>query len=463
MAIITSYLPGETYGLLGPQMAATIVQEKTSYECIVVAVTREDDKGILERALADYLGAGRPVVGFSTLSGRDDLFSFAKYLKDEGAIPFLAGPQADVDYAGEVDWRTHSHRFPGLFTHFSFALHGPAEQIIPFLNDPKGKAWRQSPGFLVAGEDGRIAQNVKKTWESPFLRRVMWDNLYRVTEKGLAPIPITMGQVLQHIGCPHAARARRVEIDYPGFLDRGEGRRASILIKGCSFCDVAVDKGFYGSLDIESVLAQIEGLPDQEDGRKIPFELINENALPGLPGLLREVKTRALRLSQVNLTLRADWFLLAEKHLREALLLAQDMGIRIALGSMGFESFDDRILSNLNKGLNVETNLRAIRLMRRMKEEFPLQWGYGRDEGANHGFIHPTPWDSAETENNNRQVIALYGLDKDILPQHSIPLIIHHASPLGAWIREIEDREKIRFKRDVSIIAWWQVGDRIVL
>ncbi|MBW2077485.1 MAG: hypothetical protein JRI71_08035 [Deltaproteobacteria bacterium] len=36
MAIITSYFAGETYGLLGPQAAATIIEEHTPYECIAL-------------------------------------------------------------------------------------------------------------------------------------------------------------------------------------------------------------------------------------------------------------------------------------------------------------------------------------------------------------------------------------------------------------------------------------------
>ncbi|MBW1735711.1 MAG: hypothetical protein JRF51_16200 [Deltaproteobacteria bacterium] len=31
MAIIAGYVPGESYGLLGPQMAATVIQENTPY------------------------------------------------------------------------------------------------------------------------------------------------------------------------------------------------------------------------------------------------------------------------------------------------------------------------------------------------------------------------------------------------------------------------------------------------
>ena len=110
-AIIASYFEGETYGLLGPQMAATVIQENTPYECIVITVTRADDKKLLKKALIDYLGVERPIVGFSALSGREDLFSFARELTDEGVLTLLAGPQADVDYLGERDWQEHPHRF----------------------------------------------------------------------------------------------------------------------------------------------------------------------------------------------------------------------------------------------------------------------------------------------------------------------------------------------------------------
>ena len=98
-----------------------------------------------------------------------------------------------------------------------------------------------------------------------------------------------------------------------------------------------------------------------------------------------------------------------------------------------------------------------------MKTEFPDHWRYSREEGAVHGFIHPTPWDTKETEANNQKVINLYGLPLDILPERSIPLIIHHASALGDWIRDVETKEGIQFKREGTIIGWWQVGDRFIV
>ena len=456
MVIIASYFAGETYGLLGPQMAATVIQENTSYECIVVAVAREDDKTALKKGLAEYFGRERPVIGFSTLSGRQDLFALAKELKDEGAFTILAGPQADVDYIGEKGWQDYDHRFKGVSDRFSAALHGPAEQAIKLLQNLDAIKRGEIPGLLCRKADGNMIQSPKRAWNQSFLAKVSWDNIYRVGKEDFAPIKINTGQVLQQIGCPHAAKARWVEIDHPANMTGKSGRKVRIWLKGCSFCDVAVDKGFYGALDMETVLSQIDCLPETADGGKIPFEFINENALPSLPPLLTKLRERGVKLTQINLTLRADWFLKGERWLREALALAISMETRILLASIGFESFDDRILNNLNKGLNVGVNLQAIQLMRRLKEEFPDGWGYSRVDGAIHGFIHPTPWDTEKTWANIQQLMDRHDLPLDILPDHSIPLIIHHASGLGDWIREVERREGCRFGRLGSIIEWWE-------
>ena len=207
---------------------------------------------------------------------------------------------------------------------------------------------------------------------------------------------------------------------------------------------------------METVLSQIRCLPQAQDGRKIPFELINENPLPTLPELLRAVAGQGEGLTQINLTLRADYFVAGVKYLREALGIAGQLGIYVLLSSIGFESFDDAILRNLNKGLSVEKNLQAIRLLRQLKEEFPHQMGYSSKEGAIHGFIHPTAWDTKEISAKIKKTMYLYGLPNDILPPHSTPLIIHHASELGDWIREIEQREGLWFKRYGSIIGWWE-------
>ncbi|HYQ60846.1 MAG TPA: hypothetical protein VEP29_07325, partial [Desulfatiglandales bacterium] len=64
MVILTSYVQRESYGLLGPQLAASIIQENTIHECIVLTVAREDDKNLLKKTLYEYFGNRRPFIGF---------------------------------------------------------------------------------------------------------------------------------------------------------------------------------------------------------------------------------------------------------------------------------------------------------------------------------------------------------------------------------------------------------------
>ncbi len=456
MAIIAGYFENENYGLLGPQMAATIIQDHTPFECIVIAVARQYDRAALKKTLADYFGTARPLVGFSALSGREDLFALAKELREEGVLTILAGPQANVDFSGEKDWQDHPHRFKGLSESFNFGLHGPAEQAIALLNCLDGNEWSKTPGLLYVGRNGNVIQNPSNGWNSKYLGKVRWNNIYRTAGEGLVPIDVGLGQVLQHIGCPHATRAIPLEMDYPVSISGGRKKSIKLRIKGCSFCDVAADKGYHGKLDRETVFSQISCLPQDADGRKIPFELINENPLPGLPDVLKEASLRSLKLSQINLTLRADWLVAGIQHLKRALQIAGEQRVYVLLSSIGFESFDDTILKNINKGLKVKNSIDAIRHIRKLKAEFPHQFGYSIREGAIHGFIHPTPWDTGNTATSTQKIISLYGLQNDILPPHSTPLIIHHASGLGRWIREIERIEGLRFKRLGSIVGWWE-------
>ncbi len=455
MAIITSYFAGETYGLLGPQAAATIISKKTPFDCIVVTVTNADDKQSVKMALSDYFGAQQPVIGFSYLSGRQDLLDLAADLKAGGAMTILAGPQADVDFAGEVGCDRHPHRFQGLAGYFSFALHGPAQQILALLNTGTLAALQDVPGGLYLDENGRCVRNPETGWESDAFTGIDWHNLYRIEASRLAPITITAAQVLQQLGCPWAARQKPVVIDYPASMQTAAGKNVRLKLAGCSFCDVATDKGLVAGLASDAVIEQIAALPETTDGRKIPFELINENPLPALPRLLEQIRHQGLQLSRISLTLRADWLLKNGAPLQTTLEMARKTGIRIVLASIGFESFSDTLLHNLNKGLSVATNLAAIDLIRQMKNTYPEELGYLRSEGGNHGFIHPTPWDTPTTESELGRVIAGHDLAADILPDHSTPLIIQHASGLGDWVRTIETREGIRFPRIGSIVAWW--------
>jgi hypothetical protein len=458
MVILANYADTEEgYGLLGPQMAATIIQDNTGYECIVVAVGHDFDKELIKKNVIQLTGSERPIIGFSNLGGRPELWELAKELKAAGAITILGGPQADVDYMGETGWEQYPHRFPGVKDSFSLALQGPAEQLIPFINSQGKEAPEKILGAFFT-QNGRCRINERGKWNGDFLNKVNWENLYKLGSSGLEPMLVTSAQVIQQIGCPYAARTVRVSIDYPTNLEGAPFNKKgqiSINFRGCSFCDVARDKGFGGKLSLDNVLAQIINLPEDAEGRKIPFELINEAPLITLPELLSAIKQLGIEISQIDLVSRADWLIMGQDSLRAALKLAKDIKAHVLMSAVGFESFVNSILKNLNKGYTVDTNLSTIKLMRQLKEEFPDNWFYATRDGANHGFIHPTPWDSTETMREMDSIILAYGLNRDILPRHSIPLIIHHACSLADWVRELETREGLTLKRRASIIEWW--------
>lgn len=456
MVIISNYsYAGEGYSLFGPQIAATVIQDYSDYECVVLAIGREFDNEIVKKMIYSLVGSSEPIIGFSHLAERRELWQLAGELKEEGAITILGGPQADVDYLGEVGWQYYDHRFRGVSDSFTFAIEGPVEQIIPFLTSKQNL---DNVNGLIIKDKGEFKSNERTRWDEKYLKKVNWENLYYVGSQGLEQVAITNAQVLHQIGCPYSAKKVNVEIDYPSNLHNEPfTQNGSITIEscGCSFCDVARDKGIAVRISLDAVFEQISLLPEDADGRKIPFELINENPFPFLVDILTGVKQRGIRISQINLVTRADWLLKGEGRLREALNLCELLNVRFLISGIGFESFSDRILHNLNKGYLADVNLAAVSLLRKLKGEYTDSFLYKPTEGAIHGFIHPTPWDNGDTKRELYKNIYIYDLERDILPSASIPLVIHHASWLADWIRELEKRENLKINRSGPLIEWW--------
>lgn len=385
------------------------------------------------RLLQDHYKDKERVVGFSYLCGRTDLLQLMELLKAMGFRIILGGPQADKDFLGEPKKDLFPHRIQGLEDRVDLCFSGPIEAL-------REEVLWEGQGLF------------RYLWtKNPYIQ-VQWDNLYFFSDR-LYKLEVQTAQVLRGIGCPYAAKSKKVPIDPPAALK--QLGQIEVETKGCSFCDVAWDKGFCGYLSDEEVLEQVAALPERE-GKKIPFELIDEYPLKFLPRLLDFCSSSRINLSQVNLVLRADDLLSNQGELKEVLKEAKALGTRIMLSSIGFESFSDRILRNLNKGITSKENLEAIRIIRTLKAEFPETLLYRRDEGAFHGFIHPTPWDDLDTDFELQRAIGAYGLFEDILPYHSTPLIVHHGSALGDWLRQLEETHGVRFGRGFTWIEWWE-------
>jgi hypothetical protein len=432
--IIFTHHTGEPHGILGVQLAATFFQQKLSIPIIVVGIERNFLKENLFRFIDEHYAGKKRVIAFSHLCGRKDLIELIREFKQEGFRTILGGPQARQDYEGEPAADSHPHRFRGLKSTVDLAFQGPVDGF-------KGEHLNTHHTLL------------EYPWTKDIFLKVDWSNLYTFSDT-LKKHEIRLGQVLHAIGCPYSSKAQTVILPPPVDVREKGIPNLEVRSEGCVFCDVSRDKGFHGSVERDKVIAQIEGLPEF-DGKKIPFELIDEYPIRSLGKLLEAIGSQKIRLSQINLVCRVDDINSHASDLSGIVLKAQAQDVKIMFASIGFESFSDRLLQYFCKGVTLADIVKCVEMLRRLKDRFGGYFLYRRDEGANHGFIRPTPWDDGETMQEIDRNIFLYRFFEDILPAHSTPLIIHHASYLGDWIREIESTTGITFGRDGTWIEWW--------
>jgi hypothetical protein len=290
-------------------------------------------------------------------------------------------------------------------------------------------------------------------WTKNIFLEVDWSNIYTFSDT-LKKIEVQLGQVLNAIGCPYAAKPQAVILPPPVNLREKNVPELEVRSEGCIFCDVSRDKGYHGSVERDTLMTQIIGLPEVDE-RKIPFELIDEYPLGSLGKLLEDTERHEIKLSQINLVCRVDDINAHASDLEEIVSVARKQDVKIMFASIGFESFSDRLLQYLCKGITLNDIVRCVETLRRLKDQFGNYFLYRREEGANHGFIRPTPWDDSETLQEVDTNIFLHRFFEDILPEHSTPLIIHHASYLGDWIRQIESMTGVTFSREGTWIEWW--------
>jgi hypothetical protein len=432
--IIFTHHTGDPHGVLGAQVAATFFDRKLSIPSIVVGIERNFSKERLLRFVDEYYAGKQKIAAFSHLCGRKDLMKLIQELKQEGFITLLGGPQSRQDYVGEPETDSYPHRFRGLKSMIDIAFHGPVDLLR---------------SEHLEGRDRLL----NYPWTKDLFLEVDWSNIYTFSDT-LKKLDVKMGQVLNTIGCAYACKPQTITLPPPTDLREKGIPELEIRSEGCIFCDVSRDKGYHGAVGRDRLVTQIAGLPDV-DGRKIPFELIDEYPIRSLGKLIEDTERHEIKLSQINLVCRVDDINAHASDLVEILSLARNQDIRIMFSSIGFESFCDRLLQYFCKGMTVEDIVKCVETLRRLKDRYDGTFLYRRDEGANHGFIRPTPWDDSETMQEMDRNIFLHRFFEDILPEHSTPLIIHHASYLGDWIRQIESTTGITFSREGTWIEWW--------
>ncbi len=170
-----------------------------------------------------------------------------------------------------------------------------------------------------------------------------------------------------------AERRLRVEVEQEG---------------GCTFCAFRYTAPSRGSLD--RVLQQASALL-QRGARGLSLQ--TEHPTPTLLPLLRGLHQRGLSDRVEELHARTiPWLLLEHRDaLVEAIELAARLDVRLVMGQVGFEAFDDPTLGVYHKGLTAEQNRAAARLLGELSAEHP-----GFIGTAGHGLIPLHPWSTPE-------------------------------------------------------------------
>ena len=158
---------------------------------------------------------------------------------------------------------------------------------------------------------------------------------------------------------------------------------------GCSFCVLRYSKRSGASVDavLDSLVSQARHhLRDGAHG----LSLQTEHPLPFLTPLLDRLEEQSLTAGLDELHIRTiPWLILRHSsELSDAIQRSRELGIQLVLGQVGFEAFDPLSMELFHKGLSVEDNRAAARLLSQLEAEHTPHFR----GTVGHGFILLHPW-----------------------------------------------------------------------
>ena len=155
---------------------------------------------------------------------------------------------------------------------------------------------------------------------------------------------------------------------------------------GCSFCTCAGTHVFLSVKEtVACLMKQIRFL--QKAYKFKSFVIGSENPFRFIEQLIRQIMEEQIDIEILAIRSRVDWVNKNKRILRKVAGLAKKNNFTISLQQLGFESFIQSDLDIYNKGYRVTENVKAVALMRELKNLAPRNF----QEGG-HGFIGINPW-----------------------------------------------------------------------
>lgn len=337
--------------------------------------------------------AAREYAGSCDLLVLDSIFPFAlvrRLVKSIGAITVVGGHNA-LQHALRGD----SH----------IAVVGPGRAALRDLAAAfdEGRTLQGLPGTWFRREDGVIDCGPQLTPPTvsdellPFTPKMDWRYFGppRAPESNLR-IP----SVIAEFGCVY----NRSTLNDGGFYAGTPPRLPAIALSeaaehaiqtqfissegGCTFCTLRYMPHTTTSSAIDLLMVQARTLLTM--GAR-GLSLQSEHPLPYLPAFLaalRDEPPLAKRCEELHIR-TIPWLLLRNRAaLEEAIKACDHLGIRLHLGQVGFEAFDDKSLDVFHKGISAADNRRAARLLGELSASHTARFN-GID---GHGLVLLHPW-----------------------------------------------------------------------
>ena len=313
-----------------------------------------------------------------------------------------------------------------LHTNAQFAVFGPGRQAVRefMLEFFGGRDFTKVTNLFFKEADKIFYSGKTGYWDLtqelfPFEPHLNWEYLgpERSVNADTEAVSIIAGT-----GCPYSRAVRSLEtydteevIKRLGFeVDEKALQRLEEIFNtrhhGCSFCVFQLQE--YTSYAVkkttEMLLQQVRHL--SETHGTSAFHIQTENPFPFLDAFIRRVLEEGIPLDFVSIRTRPDTLVRQKDVLERVLDTARRKDFHFSIEEIGFESFVKEELALFDKGVDREMNLKALKLLRKLKASY----GSHLSIHVGHGLILFHPWTTVESLVGNLEVMADY---QDVFPR----------------------------------------------
>jgi len=256
------------------------------------------------------------------------------------------------------------------------------------------KIWKDNK-FIVDYSGKNVNLDLKREL-FPYNPHLKWRYFgFKERERNVYKCP----SIVADFGCPHRLNKLNQNYDnlFVGSLNNdiftcSARERLEVLFRermqgGCSFCTSYSYESLPVDETVHCLMKQIRFLKENYGYKR--FAIGSEYPFKFMPKLINQIIKENIEIKQLYVRSRVDWVNKHEKGLVDALDLAKKFNFKINLWQLGFESFIQGDLDVYNKGYEVNENLKALKLIEKLKKIYPKHFF---SSSSSYGYFPINPW-----------------------------------------------------------------------